>query len=185
MNNFDLMYTGTPPWDSGITPPELFDFIDQHPAGRAIDLGCGTGTNVITLAKYGWDVIGVDFSHLAIQKARKKAKTENVKVALKKRDVSKLQGITGPFDFALDMGCFHNLNEKQLDYLARLDELLAPSGYWLLYAHLQPADGTASAHGLLPSDLERAQSKFNLIWRKNSHDKIGWDSVWALFQKKR
>jgi len=184
MNHFDLMYAGTPPWDSGITPPELFEFIEKHPPGRAIDLGCGTGTNVITLAQHGWEVIGVDFSRLAIQKARHKAKAAKVKVQFKKRDASKLQGIQGPFELALDMGCFHNLNEKQPDYLARLDELLAPNGYWLLYAHLQPADGTPSAHGLLPSDLENAQSQFDLVWRKDSHDKVGWDSVWALFQKK-
>lgn len=184
MNHFDLMYIGTPPWDSGVTPPELFEFVKKHPPGRAIDLGCGTGTNVITLAQHGWDVIGVDFSRLAIQKARRKAEATKVKAQFKKGDVSKLQDIKGPFDLALDMGCFHNINEKQPDYLARLDELLAPNGYWLLYAHLNPADGTPSTHGLTPSELLRAQSQFNLVWRKDSHDKVGWDSVWALFQKK-
>ena len=49
--NFTFWYYFHPPWDSGISPPELLEFIEQHPAGRAIDLGCGTGTNVVTLAQ--------------------------------------------------------------------------------------------------------------------------------------
>ncbi len=186
MNRFtsNLMYLSRPPWDSGISPPELHEFIDTHPAGRAIDLGCGTGTNLITLAQHGWDATGVDVAFLALRKAHQKAKDAKVQVQLKLRDVSKLRGIHGPFDLALDMGCFHNLFEKQNNYLSRLDEILAPGGYWLLYAHLNPADGTPATHGLIPSDLERAQSCFDLVWRKDSHDKVGWDSVWALFQKK-
>ncbi len=185
MNHFtsNLKYLGKPPWDSGKTPPELLEFIVQHPAGRAIDLGCGTGTNVLTLAQHGWDTTGVDVAFLALYKARQKAKSANVQAQFKLRDVSKLRGIHGPFDLALDMGCFHNLFEKQRDYLARLDEILAPGGHWLLYAHLLPADGTPATHGLAPADLESARSRFNLVWRKDSIDKIGRDSIWALFQK--
>ena len=40
--------------------------------GRALDLGCGTGTNAIWLAQHGWTAVGVDFSALAIESARRK-----------------------------------------------------------------------------------------------------------------
>lgn len=186
MNIFtsNLKYLSTPSWDRGISPPELLAFIDQHPAGRAIDLGCGTGTHSITLAQHGWEVTGVDVALIALYKARRKAKTAGVKPNFKLRDVSKLRGIHGKFDLALDMGCFHNLFEKQADYLARLTGLLAPNGYWLLYAHYAPTDGTPSTHGLAATDLARAQSYFNPVNQKDSRDKIGRDAVWALFQKK-
>ena len=60
---FNLLYLFTrPPWDTGVSPPELYDFIENHEPGRAIDIGCGTGTNVITLAQAGWQVTGVDFA---------------------------------------------------------------------------------------------------------------------------
>ena len=42
---FELRYLlGDVPWDTGVSPPELLDFLDRHPPGRALDLGCGTGT---------------------------------------------------------------------------------------------------------------------------------------------
>jgi methylase of polypeptide subunit release factors len=59
---FNLWYFRDPPWDTGISPPELIDFINSNPPGKALDIGCGTGTNAIRLAKEGWRVTGVDFA---------------------------------------------------------------------------------------------------------------------------
>ena len=38
--------------------------------GRAVDLACGEGRNAIWLAAQGWHVTGVDFSAVALDKAR-------------------------------------------------------------------------------------------------------------------
>jgi SAM-dependent methyltransferase len=46
--------------------PELVS--DLEP-GTALDLACGEGRNAIWLARQGWDVTGVDFSPVAIEKA--------------------------------------------------------------------------------------------------------------------
>ena len=35
---------GDIPWDSGITPPEIHEVLKELPPGKALDLGCGTGT---------------------------------------------------------------------------------------------------------------------------------------------
>jgi SAM-dependent methyltransferase len=43
------------------------------PPGRALDLACGEGRNAIWLARRGWDVTAVDFSAVAIDKARRLA----------------------------------------------------------------------------------------------------------------
>ncbi|MEO6577494.1 MAG: class I SAM-dependent methyltransferase [Candidatus Limnocylindria bacterium] len=45
----------------------------QLSPGRAIDLGCGTGANVLYLAQHGFESTGVDFSPIALRVARKRA----------------------------------------------------------------------------------------------------------------
>jgi len=112
---YNGMYVlGAPPWDTGIPPHELVAIIEGPnalPAGHALDLGCGTGTSVLYLAQHGWKVVGVDFAAAAIEKARKKA-ARTSGATLVEGDVSRLSqlGITGPFDFVLDMGCYHGLS---------------------------------------------------------------------------
>lgn len=40
------------------------------PSGRALDLACGEGRNAIWLSSRGWQVTGVDFSQVALDKGR-------------------------------------------------------------------------------------------------------------------
>ncbi len=180
---FNLWYFFRPPWDRGISPPELFDFIAHHPAGRAIDLGCGTGTNVITLAQHGWQVTGVDFAARAISKARRKIDQAGVHADVRVGDVTRLEGISGPFDLALDMGCFHS-GLDHAAYLAQLSRLLAPSGYWLLYGMLK-AQSAGSFPGLRPSDLDQiVSSGFTLISRQDGFNRGDIPSAWFLYQRR-
>ncbi len=178
--NFNIWYFSRPPWDTGISPPELLEFISNHPAGRAIDIGCGTGTNVITLAQHGWQVTGIDFAPRAIQLAKRK--TKNIKADLFVGDATQLKGINGPFDLALDMGCFHGVPNKS-DYLNQLDRVLAPNGFWLLYGFFKP-DPNLSGPGLIPTDIDLIQARgFHQLSRQDGVDKRERPSAWFLFQK--
>jgi SAM-dependent methyltransferase len=180
---FNLWYFRKPPWDSGISPPELIEFITRHPAGKAIDLGCGTGTNVITLAKAGWQVTGVDFAPRAIRMAKKKLKREHIQAELHVGDVTRLDHITGSFDLTLDIGCFHSLPEKgKLDYLDQLDHILAPGGFWLMYGFFNP-DPSQSGTGLTEAELDLISARFTPISRQDGFDHGERTSAWFLFQK--
>ena len=181
---FSLWYYFKPPWDSGISPPELLDFIENHPAGNAIDIGCGTGTNVITLAKAGWQVTGVDFAPRAIELAKRKTKRVGIQAELHVRDVTKLEGISGPFDLALDMGCFHGLGDRKADYLAELNRILAPGGHWLMYGFFNSTPASDSFR-LVEADLDLIQSSMTQVWRQDGFDRGERSSAWFLFQKQK
>jgi SAM-dependent methyltransferase len=55
--------------------PNMFlpPIVDTLDVGTAIDLACGEGRNAIWLARNGWDVTGVDFSAVGLEKAREVA----------------------------------------------------------------------------------------------------------------
>jgi cyclopropane fatty-acyl-phospholipid synthase-like methyltransferase len=179
---FDLWYLGSPPWDSGITPPEVLEFIQTHPSGRALDIGCGTGTNVITLAKAGWQVTGLDFASRAVQIAKRKINQANVQAELFTDNAVHMKNVRGQFDLALDIGCFHSL-QKKADYLAQLDRILAPGGFWLMYGFLAQATDL-SAPRIDPADLKRISAQgFSLLFQRNGFDKRERPSAWFLYQK--
>jgi cyclopropane fatty-acyl-phospholipid synthase-like methyltransferase len=179
----NLWYYRRPPWDSGITPPELMEFIRSNPPARALDLGCGTGTNVLTLAQHGWQVTGIDFAPKAISIARRKIQSANISANLYVRDVTRLDGIAGPFEFILDLGCFHGLtdSEKEL-YLAQLQKVSAPDGNWLLYGFFKASYKTPGP-GLVPKDIDRIQVCFQLVSQKDGMDRRDRPSAYFLFRK--
>jgi ubiquinone/menaquinone biosynthesis C-methylase UbiE len=177
---FRLWYLFNPPWDTGISPPELIDFIEKHPPGNAIDIGCGTGTNVITLSQAGWQVTGVDFVPRAIKTAERKVKNAGIEAKLFVRDATNLDGISGPFDLALDIGCYHTIGDKKTDYLSELNRILAPSGHWLMYGFFSTDQ---SDHGLAKTDLDLIPASMTQVWRQDGFDKRERTSAWFLYQK--
>ena len=48
--------------------------------GRALDLACGSGRNAVWLAEQGWQVVGADFSDVALEQARELAAERGVEV---------------------------------------------------------------------------------------------------------
>lgn len=141
---FELRYLlGDTPWDTEISPPELIEFLETHPPGRALDLGCGTGTNALTISSYGWEVIGVDASHLAIRRAEEKAQLQSAQIDFQRLDVSHLPGITAEFNLILDIGCYHSLSfQARTLYLQRVSQLIHPMGTYLLYTWLADQEET-------------------------------------------
>lgn len=102
---------GTPRWDSSEPHPELKELVAGRPRGRALDLGCGTGTDAIYLAQQGWDVVGVDFVPEAIETAQLRALAAGSSPRFVVGDVTRLRegGVDGPFDLILDTGCYHGI----------------------------------------------------------------------------
>jgi cyclopropane fatty-acyl-phospholipid synthase-like methyltransferase len=182
---FRLQYLlNNPPWDTGVTPPEVYQYLENHSPGKALDLGCGTGTNVITLAQHGWEVVGVDFVPRAVRAARRKthqAGFENQTEFLA-ADVLKPGFLEGKFDLVLDIGCFHSFVGEDVDkYLRNVSSLLRVGGSLLLYVHLNLDQGPG--HGTKETDLDKLAEKLDLIWRQDGQESSR-PSAWLEFKMK-
>jgi len=121
--SYALAYgTGRTPWDTGVTPPELVDLIqgaDALTSGSALDMGCGTGTNVAYLADRGWTATGVEAYRRAVAAAERRVLTSPGATVLR-GDVTRLDALAvdGPFDLVLDIGCFHSIAPGRRDAYA-------------------------------------------------------------------
>jgi SAM-dependent methyltransferase len=127
---------GRTPWDTGITPPEVVEELSGMEPGRALDLGCGTGTNVLWLARQRWTAVGVDFSSLAIGSARRKADWTSGATFVE-GDVTRLSelGVDGPFDLVLDIGCFHSVPVgRRDDYEHEAARVARPGARMMIFA---------------------------------------------------
>lgn len=184
----DMYRSGEARWDTGITPPEIYAVLAELPPGRALDLGCGTGTNLRTLVEQGWEASGVDFVEQAIEAARAKlAGLPAGRCSLFCGDVSRLEAIPalrGGYDLAIDIGCGHSLPpERQEAYAAGLAALLKPGAVFMLYIHF-PA--SADDYGWSAEDVYRLfLPQFELVWELRSDDTTtGAPSAWYRFARR-
>lgn len=182
---YDLMYRiGKPVWDTGTTPPEIVEAIEkERTPGRALDLGCGTGTLAIYLAQRAWNVVGIDFSPKAIALAREKAKRVGVKIDFRVADVSRLDNLSGQFDFALDVGCLHGLDAAgRARYIEQLTRLMRPGGEFMLWALDRPA--LFEDYGIAPQVVEQLFSPQFVLSRSEHGEHRGRPTTWYWFIRK-
>jgi SAM-dependent methyltransferase len=102
--------------------------------GRALDLACGEGQNAIWLATLGWDVTGVDFSEVAIAKARSRADRDGVRVEFVCADLLGYEPAASAFDLVLVL-YLHIPADGRRQVLANAAAALAPGGTFVLVGH--------------------------------------------------
>jgi SAM-dependent methyltransferase len=74
---------------------------DVPPRGRALDLACGEGRNAIWLAKLGWVVTAVDYSEVALERARRLAAGQHVDVEWVQADVTSFAPAAAAFQLVI------------------------------------------------------------------------------------
>ncbi len=126
---------GDLPWDTGCPDIYLVQMVSLWPLcrGRVLDVGCGTGTNSIWLARQGFEVVGLDISAEAIGIASRRAEEQGVSCRFVNEDFLHFDVGDGEYIFLFDRGCFHSIpTEKgRRSFVARAAQVLSPCGLWL------------------------------------------------------
>ena len=119
--------------------------------GRALDVGCGEGRDAVWLAERGWKVTAVDFSAVAIEKARALAQIRLVAIRWIVADLGEWPVKPASFDLVL-LAYVHVARAERPALHRAMAEAVAPGGTLLVVAHdtTNPSEGTGG-----PQDPER------------------------------
>ena len=132
---YDWMYRRGAPWESG-PRPYLVEMVESGRVapGRALDIGCGSGADSVFLAERGFTVTGVDFSSVAIEKARALAAGLENQPAFVVADLLTLpsDAVPGPFDLLFDGGTIDDFPQRMRRQVAEVVTALSRPGSVLL-----------------------------------------------------
>ena len=126
------------PWVHSKADFNLVDMVEDLPIlpCKALEIGCGTGTDALWLASRGFEVTGVDVVQIPIDLARNEAANININCQFLVHDflLDDIEG--GPFQFVFDRGYFHSYktNTKRKQLAGKVADSLEKGGLWLTLA---------------------------------------------------
>lgn len=175
---FEKKETG---WDRGSASPQLLAWLDRgelQPCRIAVP-GCGSGWEVVELAKRGFDVVGIDYTAAAVQKTRALVDAQGLKAEIIQADVLNYQP-ENKFDAVYEQTCLCAIHpEHWLEYSQQLVKWLKPEGsLWVMFMQmLRPA---ASEEGVIHGppyhcDINAMRALFSekaWIWPKPPYAKV-------------
>lgn len=149
---WDARYAASGALWSGQANPVLREVAARLEPGTALDVGCGEGGDAVWLAEWGWTVVGIDLSAVALERAAAAAAARGVgeRCSWIAGDIT--QGLA-PWglgtDGHFDLVTSHYLHEppevRAAAWLAEAD-LTAPGGVLLIVGH-HPEDEAPEGRG--------------------------------------
>lgn len=166
-NSFESSYLGTPAWDIGRPQPAIVRLAETGKiTGSVLDVGCGTGENVLYLAEHGYAAAGVDGAPTAIKKARAKAKRRGLNASFEVGDALNLPTPERAYDTVIDSGLFHVFSDDERPrFRESLGRVLRRGGTYFLmcFSDRQPGDW-----GPRRVTQDEIRAVFRDGWRVNS-----------------
>lgn len=168
-------------WDRGRPSPQLLIWLNSgklQPC-RIVVPGCGTGWEVLELAKHGFDVTGIDYTAAAVEKTQALLDSQAIKAEVIQADVLTYLP-QKKFDAVYEQTCLCAIHpEYWFDYAQQLRQWLRPQGsLWIMFMQmLRPA---ASEEGVIHGppyhcDINAMRAIFpekEWIWPKPPYVKV-------------
>jgi ubiquinone/menaquinone biosynthesis C-methylase UbiE len=134
-------------------------FLDDVKGKKILEIGCGGGQNSIVLTKWGAEVIGLDFSEIQLEHAKKLAEKEGVKVEFiqgKMEDLSQFED--NNFDITLSSHAIGYADDLDAVF-TETTRVLKPEGF-LVFCFEHPLWKTVGP-ALEDGDLKKAINYFD------------------------
>lgn len=128
--------TGQLPWDRGAPSPQLAAWLDDGSLarGRIAVPGCGSGHEVVALARGGFSVTAIDYAPGAVRLTQGRLAAAGLAAEVVQADVLTWQP-TAPLDAVYEQTCLCALHpDHWVAYAARLHAWLRPGGTLALLA---------------------------------------------------
>ncbi|HSL97895.1 MAG TPA: class I SAM-dependent methyltransferase, partial [Candidatus Deferrimicrobiaceae bacterium] len=149
---------GPPPWDIGRPQPAFRRLADAGELVEPIlDVGCGTGEHTLMLAERGFEVVGLDISQAAIERARAKARIRGLDPQLVVGDALALELLRHRFATVIDSGMFHTLDdESRARYVQSLSAVVEPGGWVHLMCFSEETPGISGPRRVTKAEIRDA-----------------------------
>ena len=173
---FEQMYQGQAPWDTGRPQPAIVKLADAGQVrGSVLDVGCGTGENLLYLAARGHEARGIDFVPVAIERARAKAAERGIEATFIVGNALELKKLGRQFDTVIDCGLFHTFTDEERPvFVMGLAEVLR-SGGWLHI--LCFSDQEPGAEGPRRVSQQEIRDAFQGGWIVRQIESIQFESI--------
>jgi cyclopropane fatty-acyl-phospholipid synthase-like methyltransferase len=152
---FEQAYQGQAPWDIGKPQPAVVRLAEAGQIrGSVLDVGCGTGENLLYLAAQGHEAWGLDFVPMAIERAKAKATQRGIKARFIVGNALELNRLGRKFDTVIDCGLFHTFSdEERATFITGLADVLAAGGLLHIMCFSDEEPGTEGPRRITQQEI--------------------------------
>ena len=173
---FEQIYQGQAPWDTGRPQPAIIKLGEAGQIrGSVLDVGCGSGENVLYLAAKGHESWGLDFVPVAIERAKAKAAERGIDAHFLVGNALELDKLGRQFDTVIDCGLFHTFTDEEASgFVQGLGQVLRPGGLLHILCFSDEEPGTVGPRRVSQQEIRDA---FHNGWQVQQIEPIRFVSL--------